>query len=77
MTRPDRHLEVVSRTDATTVKRHLDQKEASLVRAVLDAEGYSELDVSCRALLAYWEPSFQLAPVKVAATRAGGDHGGA
>lgn len=77
MERPDRHLKLVAHTDIATVKKNLDAKEQCLMQAVMDADDFESLDQSCRALLAYWDPAFELAPVKVAATRAGGDHGAA
>lgn len=64
MAKPE--LRVVTRASATLVARNLIAKEFALVKDLLDAEGFEELDRSCRAFLDYWEPRRRLMSVTVA-----------
>lgn len=72
MDKPDRPLRLVSQTDAPTVRRRLQAKEYTLLKAVLEAEDDVSLCAAFRALFDYLETDIRVvAPAPASAPEGG------
>lgn len=68
-------LHIITRTDAATVKHHLQQREYLLRQAVLDADDADALDAAFCALFDFMEPDLRLATGSPRGGSEGGGHG--